>query len=135
MRVLVIGGGGREHALVWKIAQSPRRDTKLFCAPGNPGIATLAECVPIQAGNIQDLLTFACDQSIDLTVVGPEAPLADGIADRFRQARLRIFGPGRMAARIETSKVFAKEQMLQCSIANRECERVSGGTREGLRGE
>ncbi|HIO69857.1 MAG TPA: phosphoribosylamine--glycine ligase, partial [Nitrospirales bacterium] len=115
MRVLVIGGGGREHALVWKIAQSPRV-TDIFCAPGNPGIATLAECVPIQAGNIQDLLSFARDQSIDLTVVGPEAPLADGIADTFRQARLRIFGPGRMAARIETSKVFAKDLMRRHGI-------------------
>ena len=115
MRVLVIGGGGREHALVWKIAQSPRV-TDTFCAPGNPGIATLAECVPIQAGNIQDLLTFARDQSIDLTIVGPEAPLADGIADSFRQARLRIFGPGRMAARIETSKVFAKDLMRRHGI-------------------
>ncbi len=115
MRVLVIGGGGREHALVWKIAQSPRV-TKVFCAPGNPGIATLAECVPIPAGNIPDLLTFARDQSIDLTVVGPEAPLADGIADTFRQARLRIFGPGQMAARIETSKVFAKDLMRRRGI-------------------
>ena len=115
MRVLVIGGGGREHTLVWKISQSPRV-TDIFCAPGNPGIATLAECVPIQAGNIQDLLSFARDQSIDLTVVGPEAPLADGIADTFRQARLRIFGPGRMAARIETSKVFAKDLMRRHGI-------------------
>ena len=115
MRVLVIGGGGREHALVWKIAQSPRV-TDIFCAPGNPGIATLAECVPIQIGSIQDLLTFARDQSIDLTVVGPEAPLAGGIADSFRQDRLRIFGPGRMAARIETSKVFAKDLMRRHGI-------------------
>ena len=115
MRVLVIGGGGREHALVWKIAQSPRV-TNIFCATGNPGIANLAECVPIQAGNIPDLLTFAQDQSIDLTVVGPEAPLADGIADTFRQARLRIFGPSRRAAEIETSKVFAKDLMRRHGI-------------------
>ena len=121
MRVLVIGGGGREHALVWKIAQSPRV-TNIFCAPGNPGIAMLAECVPIKAGSIQDLLTFACDQSIDLTVVGPEAPLAGGIADRFRQARLRIFGPGRMAARIETSKVFAKDLMRRHGISTPSAE-------------
>ncbi|MBQ28158.1 MAG: phosphoribosylamine--glycine ligase [Nitrospiraceae bacterium] len=115
MRVLVIGGGGREHAIVWKIVQSSRV-TNIFCAPGNPGIATLAECVPIQADNIQDLLSFAQDQAIDLTIVGPEAPLADGIADHFRQARLRIFGPGRMAARIETSKVFAKDLMRRSGI-------------------
>ena len=121
MRVLVIGGGGREHALVWKIAQSPRV-TSIFCAPGNPGIAGLAECVQIRADNIQDLLTFARDQSIDLTVVGPEAPLADGIADRFRQARLRIFGPGRMAARIETSKVFAKDLMRRHGISTPSAE-------------
>tara|TARA_B100000315_G_scaffold255382_1_gene298592 strand:+ start:6320 stop:7588 length:1269 start_codon:yes stop_codon:yes gene_type:complete len=115
MRVLVIGGGGREHALVWKISQSSRI-TNIFCAPGNPGIAALAKCVPIQASNIQDLLSFAQNQSIDLTVVGPEAPLANGIVDLFRQARLRIFGPTKMAAKIETSKVFAKDLMRRSGI-------------------
>ena len=90
MRVLVIGAGGREHALVWKITQSTRV-AKIFCSPGNPGIATIAECVPIQPGNTQALLTFARDQSIDLTVVGPEALLADGIADQFRQARICVY--------------------------------------------
>lgn len=115
MRVLVIGGGGREHALALSIAKSPRVN-KVFCAPGNPGMEEFAECVSINVGDIQGLLSFAHDKSIDLTIVGPEAPLADGISDKFRQARLSIFGPSQMAARIETSKVFAKRLMAQCKI-------------------
>src|ERR1043166_3220713 len=94
MRVLVIGGGGREHALVWKLAQS-RRVMKLFCAPGNAGIAELAECVPVADE------MFAAEHQIDLTIVGPEAPLCAGIVDRFRARDLRIFGPARSAARLE----------------------------------
>ena len=115
MRILVIGEGGREHALVWKIGQSPRV-TSLFCAPGNPGIEAVAECVPIKTGDIQGTVTFARDRAIDLTIVGPEAPLANGVVDRFRQEGLRIFGPSRMAARIETSKVFAKALMRRHGI-------------------
>ena len=115
MNVLVIGGGGREHALVWKLAQSPRM-ASLFCAPGNAGIAQLAECVPIKVDDIAGLKKFALEQDVDLTVVGPELPLSLGIADEFRRAKLRIFGPTRNAALIETSKSFAKELMMRCKI-------------------
>ena len=115
MKILVIGSGGREHALVWKLAQSPRVST-LFCAPGNPGIETLARCVPIAADDLAGLKAFAQTERIDLTVVGPEAPLAAGIADEFRKARLRIFGPTGRAARIESSKSFAKDLMVRHGI-------------------
>ena len=107
MKVLLVGGGGREHALAWKIAQSPKV-TKLFCAPGNAGISQVAECVPIAAEAVHELLQFAKDQKIDLTVVGPEQPLVIGIVDTFRQQGLRIFGPTQGAARLEGSKVFTK---------------------------
>lgn len=110
MKILVVGGGGREHALVWKIAQSPRKP-QIFCAPGNAGIEGLATCVPIKADDIEGLKAFALKEQIDLTVVGPEAPLALGIADEFRKARLRIFGPTRAAARLESSKSFSKDIM------------------------
>jgi phosphoribosylamine--glycine ligase len=116
MKVLVIGSGGREHALVWKIAQSPKVK-KLFCAPGNAGIAELAECAPIPAGNIQTLLDFARRQKIDLTVVGPEGPLSEGIVDLFQKEGLRIFGATRRAAEIESSKSFAKSLMTKYRIA------------------
>ena len=115
MKVLVIGGGGREHALVWKIAQSPKVD-KIFCAPGNAGIAPLAACVPIRADDVDGLLEFAAEEQIDLTVVGPEAPLSLGIVDRFEAAGLKIFGAGRDAARLETSKGYAKEILLKYNI-------------------
>ncbi|RMH03745.1 MAG: phosphoribosylamine--glycine ligase [Nitrospirae bacterium] len=115
MKVLVVGSGGREHALVWKLAQSARV-TALYCAPGNAGISQLATCVPIQATDVAGLKAFAQEQAIDLTVVGPEAPLAEGIADAFRHAKLRIFGPTRNAARIESSKAFAKELMVRQAI-------------------
>ena len=115
MKVLVVGGGGREHALVWKIAQSPRVK-KLYCAPGNAGIAELAECVPIPAGDIPALLDFARRQKIDLTVVGPEGPLSEGIVDLFQKEGLRIFGATRRAAEIESSKSFAKELMTKYRI-------------------
>jgi phosphoribosylamine--glycine ligase len=106
MRVLVVGAGGREHALCWKLTQSPKL-TRLYAAPGNPGMAQLAECVPIQAMDIDGLLTFAQQERIDLTVVGPEDPMAAGIADRFEAAGLRVFGPSQKAAQIESSKAFA----------------------------
>ena len=115
MKILVIGSGGREHALVWKIAQSPRV-TKLYCAPGNAGIEQLATCVAIQADDIAGLKAFVQSERIDLTVVGPEAPLADGIADEFRKARLKIFGPTRAAAQLESSKTFSKELMVRHHI-------------------
>ncbi len=115
MKILVVGGGGREHALVWKIAQSPLVDT-LYCAPGNPGIAQLAECVHIAADEIDALLDFARAEAIDLTVVGPEVPLTLGIVDRFQAAGLEIFGPNRAAARIEGSKSFSKDLMKKYGI-------------------
>ena len=115
MKVLVVGGGGREHALVWKIAQSPRVKT-VYCAPGNAGIARLAVCVPIAAGEIDALIAFARENGVDLTVVGPEGPLAAGIVDRFEEAGLAIFGPRKNAAELEASKSFAKEFMLRNGI-------------------
>jgi phosphoribosylamine--glycine ligase len=110
VKILVVGGGGREHAMVWKIAQSPRKP-EIFCAPGNAGIEGLAICVPIKADDIEGLKAFALKEQIDLTVVGPEAPLALGIADEFRKARLKIFGPTKAAARLESSKSFSKDIM------------------------
>lgn len=105
MKILVVGSGGREHALVWKIAQSPRVK-KIFCAPGNAGISSIAECVKLRADDGAGLLKFARDEAIDLTVVGPEAPLVDGIVDHFQRQGLKIFGPVRDAARLEASKDF-----------------------------
>ncbi|MGZ4165071.1 MAG: phosphoribosylamine--glycine ligase, partial [Tumebacillaceae bacterium] len=110
MKVLVVGGGGREHAIVWKLAQSPQKP-ELFCAPGNPGIAALATCVAIGAEDVTALADFAEREGIDLTVVGPEAALLEGIADTFAERGLRVFGPQRAAAMIEGSKTFAKELM------------------------
>lgn len=115
MKILVIGSGGREHALVWKLAQSSRV-TKLFCAPGNAGISQQATCVPIAADDLPGLQKFAESERIDLTVVGPEAPLALGIADLFRKNKLKVFGPTKNAARIESSKAFAKDLMLRQKI-------------------
>jgi phosphoribosylamine--glycine ligase len=115
MRVLVIGSGGREHALVWKLAQS-KNVSQLYCAPGNPGIARHAECVLLKASDLHGLLDFARTHAIDLTVVGPEQPLADGIVDLFERAGLRIFGPSRLAAELEWSKAFAKEFMQRHGI-------------------
>jgi phosphoribosylamine--glycine ligase len=115
MRILVIGNGGREHALVWKIAQS-RRVGKIFCAPGNAGIADLAECAPIKAADIDPLAAFATKQKIDLTIVGPETPLCAGIVDVFEARGLRVFGPNKRAAQLEGSKVFTKEILLKYKI-------------------
>jgi len=119
MKILVIGGGGREHALVWKLASSPRV-SKLYCAPGNAGISQLATCVPLAATDLIGLKTFAEREAVDLTVVGPEAPLALGIADLFRENKLKVFGPTRNAAKIESSKAFAKNLMLRQGIPTAE---------------
>ena len=108
MRVLVVGGGGREHALVWKLGQSPEVEA-VFCAPGNAGIATVAECLPVAAGDVQGLLRAARERAVDLTFVGPELPLTLGLVDRFAEAGLRAFGPSRAGAELEASKVFTKE--------------------------
>ena len=115
MKVLVVGGGGREHALVWKIAQSPAVDA-IYAAPGNAGIAQHAECVRVRADDIDGLAKFAGEKSIDLTVVGPEGPLVAGVVDLFASKRLRIFGFDRAGARLEGSKVWAKEFMKRHGI-------------------
>lgn len=115
MKVLVIGSGGREHALIWKIARS-KLVSKLYCANGNGGIGNLAECVPIKPDDIEGLRNFALEQSIDLTVVGPEQPLTMGIVDEFESKGLKIFGPSAMAAEIEGSKVFSKYLMQKYDI-------------------
>ncbi|MDH5757614.1 MAG: phosphoribosylamine--glycine ligase, partial [Nitrospinota bacterium] len=107
MNILVIGSGGREHALVWKIKQSPKAG-KVFCAPGNAGTAKLAQNVPIPADDIEELAKFARENLVALTVVGPEAPLCDGIVDLFREQGLTVFGPSKAAARLEGSKDFMK---------------------------
>ncbi len=115
MKVLVVGAGGREHALAWKIAQSPLVE-QVFCAPGNAGTALVAENVDIAADNIERLLEFARENNIGLTVVGPEQPLVLGIVDRFQEKGLRIFGPSKHAAEIEGSKEFCKDLMWQYGI-------------------
>lgn len=115
MKIFVIGSGGREHALVWKLAQNRRKD-KIYCAPGNVGIAELAQCVAIEAHDLDGLFSFAKNEKIDLTVVGPEVPLVNGIVDRFQEAGLKIFGPGKKAARLEGSKIFAKEIMRKYGV-------------------
>lgn len=115
MRVLIVGSGGREHALAWKIAQSPRVG-KLFCAPGNAGMAQLGECANIKATDIPALLEFAREKAVDLAVIGPEDPLFAGIADTFRDAGIPTFGPSGKAAIIEGSKVYAKQLMARYGI-------------------
>jgi phosphoribosylamine---glycine ligase len=110
VKILVVGSGGREHALVWKLAQSPGTG-RLFCAPGNAGTAEISENVPISANDLPKLARFARQNRIDLTVIGPDDPLAAGIVDLFEAERLRIFGPNKRAAQLEASKIFAKELM------------------------
>ena len=118
MRLLVIGSGGREHALIWALQATARQRLELFCAPGNAGIAQLAECAPIGANEISALARFAEESKIDLTMVGPEAPLAAGIVDEFERRGLPIVGAGREAARLESSKAFAKDFMRRHGIAS-----------------
>ncbi len=115
MNVLVIGSGGREHAIVEAISRSPKA-SKIYAAPGNAGIAQLAECVAIKDTDVEALLSFALEHKIDLTVVGPEAALAVGVVDRFREAGLKIFGPTKAAAEIEASKDFAKRLMVKYDV-------------------
>ncbi len=115
MKVLIVGSGGREHALAWKLQKSKKVE-KVFCAPGNVGIAQVAKCVNINADNPKALIDFARRNKIGLTVIGPEAPLADGLADEFKKRRLKVFGPEKKAAQIEASKVFAKEFMREYHI-------------------
>ena len=125
MKVLVIGSGGREHALCWKLRQSPLL-TELYCAPANPGIAQIADPVPIPADQIHELADFAAGLKIDLTVVGPELPLTLGIAAEFSRRGLPVFGPRQRAAELEGSKVFAKEFMKRHAIPTADFEIVHG---------
>jgi phosphoribosylamine--glycine ligase len=112
VKILVIGGGGREHALAWKLKQSPRVE-RIFCAPGNAGTAEIGENVAISASDLPGLVRFAKENRVDLTAVGPDDSLATGIVDLFAAADLRIFGPTKAAARLESSKIFAKELMRE----------------------
>jgi phosphoribosylamine--glycine ligase len=115
MKILVLGGGGREHALVWKLRQSPRVE-KIWCAPGNGGIAAEAECVAIDVGDVGAIVAFAEKVHPDLTVVGPELPLVNGLTDAFRQRKWAIVGPSQQAAQLEGSKVFSKEFLVRHGI-------------------
>jgi phosphoribosylamine---glycine ligase len=115
VKVLVVGGGGREHAIVWSLIQSPLV-SQIFCAPGNAGIGLMAHNVPLEANQTDQLVTFALENGIDLTIVGPEAPLIDGLADRLRRAGKLVFGPGAAAARLEGSKAWAKDLMQKYGI-------------------
>ncbi|MDP6728976.1 MAG: phosphoribosylamine--glycine ligase [SAR324 cluster bacterium] len=115
MKILVVGGGGREHTLVWKLNQSPIAE-KIFCAPGNPGIADLAECVPLKVNQLEELANFAESQQIGLTVVGPEEPLVFGIVDEFKRRGLKVYGPDRQSALLEGSKAHAKAVMERHGI-------------------
>ena len=115
MKVLIVGSGGREHALAWKLAQSPKL-TELHAASGNPGIASLGSCHPVRADDGESLLALARQMAIDLVVIGPEVPLVAGVADQLRHAGVAVFGPGREAAMLEGSKSFAKELMLAAGV-------------------
>lgn len=132
MKVLVIGSGGREHAILWALKQTSKEPLELFCAPGNGGISELAHCVALPASDHASLIEFAHAESIDLTIVGPEGPLAAGIVEDFNLAGLRIFGTGREAARLESSKVFAKNFMRRHGIPTADFH-VSGTRAEAMR--
>src|SRR6266481_5697747 len=115
MKILVLGGGGREHALVWKLRESVRVE-KIWCAPGNDGIAAEAECVAIDAGDVAAIVAFAEKVHPDLTIVGPELPLVNGLTDAFRQRNWAIVGPSQQAAQLEGSKIFSKEFLVRDGI-------------------
>ena len=115
MKVLVIGSGGREHTIVWKLNQS-KRVSKIYCAPGNGGISSIAECVPIKVMEFDKLVEFAKINQVDMTVVAPDDPLAAGAVDAFEAAGLRAFGPNKAAAIIEGSKAFSKDLMKKYNI-------------------
>ena len=126
MKILVLGGGGREHAIVWALRKTSTTPLEIYCAPGNAGIAQIAQRIPISLDNHQSLIDFAKSQRIDLTFVGPEAPLAEGVVDRFQKAGLRIAGPIKVAAQLESSKVFAKDFMSRHSIPTAPYRVVTG---------
>lgn len=115
MKILVVGGGGREHAICWKLSKEKNID-KVYCAPGNAGIANVAECVNISDTNIEELLKFAKENKIGLTIVGPEVPLVMGIVDEFEKEGLRVFGPNKKCAQLEGSKAFSKDFMIKHNI-------------------
>ncbi len=121
MKVLIVGGGGREHALALKVSQS-KGVKKVYCAPGNGGISRIAECINIKATDIEGMLEFAKREKIDLTVVAPDDPLVLGMVDAFEQNGLRAFGPNKNAAIIEGSKVFSKDLMKKYNIPTAEYE-------------
>src|SRR5215467_3783951 len=127
MKILVIGSGGREHALAWKLRQSPDAE-RIFCAPGNAGTSEIAENVAIPASDLTALVRFAKENGIDLTVVGPDDPLAAGIVDLFTAEKLRVFGPDKSAARIESSKIFAKELMRMQKIPTADARTFSNSS-------
>src|SRR5919198_2710754 len=116
MKVLLVGSGGREHALAWKLSQSPALQ-ELHAAPGNPGIARLGACHPVRAEDAEGLLVLARSLEVDLVVIGPEGPLVAGVADQLRHAGIPVFGPSAAAARIEGSKQFAKDVMRAAGVA------------------
>ena len=132
MNVLIVGGGGREHALAWKLKQSPHL-THLFCAPGNAGIAGTATCIPIKSDEITELANFAHEMKVDVTIVGPEAPLSEGIVDVFQREGLPVFGPTRAAAQLEASKSFAKTIMRRAGIPTAEARRYTDAS-EAIKG-
>ena len=115
MKILIVGSGGREHAIAWKVAQSPKAE-KIYCAPGNAGIAGIAECVNIGAMEFDRLVSFAKENEIDLTIVGMDDPLVGGIVDVFEAEGLRVFGPRKNAAVLEGSKAFSKDLMKKYNI-------------------
>ena len=124
MKILVVGSGGREHALVWKLAQSPDAD-RIYCAPGNAGTEGVGENVPIPTNDLPKLARFAKENRIDLTVIGPDDQLAAGIVDLFEAEGLRVFGPNKKAAQLEASKIFAKELMSAEKIPTAEARTFS----------
>jgi phosphoribosylamine--glycine ligase len=129
MKILVIGGGGREHALVWKLRQSPRVE-KLWCAPGNGGIAAEAECVPLDPGDVAGLVALAERIQPDLTIVGPELPLVNGLTDAFRARKWAVVGPSQQAAQLEGSKIFSKEFLLRHNIPTAKMYGAFGSSQE-----
>ena len=124
MKILVVGSGGREHAILWKLRQSPKV-TKLYCAPGNGGISEIAECVPVNAMDIDGMVKFSLEKSIDMVVVAPDDPLAAGMVDALENAGMRAFGPRKNAAIIEASKVFSKDLMKKYHIPSADYESFS----------
>src|SRR4030095_5566938 len=127
MKILVIGSGGREHALAWKLARSPDAE-RIFCAPGNAGTAAIAENVAISAGDLKALVRFAQENRIDLAVIGPDDPLAAGVVDLFAAEKLRAFGSKKSTARIEASKIFAQEPIRSQKIPTPDARKFSDST-------